>query len=85
MLKFPASSKGEIKVRKNIVISSTGRVSGKITYNSIEIKPGGKFTGEIIEAREPDSQGQSSSANEQRGEHRSGDYGLFPEQKNEAA
>ena len=40
---------GELKVANNITITSTGRVNGKITYGSIEIRPGGKFTGEIIE------------------------------------
>jgi len=82
---------GEIKVRKNIIISSTGRVSGKITYNTIEIKPGGKFTGEIIEAKadsaSPSSPSQpaNSTGSEQRLEQRPGDFNLFPEQKNEAA
>lgn len=41
---------GDINVKENIIINSTGRVNGKITYGSIEIKPGGKFTGEIVEA-----------------------------------
>jgi cytoskeletal protein CcmA (bactofilin family) len=40
---------GELQVTNNITITSTGRVNGKITYGSIEIRPGGKFTGEIIE------------------------------------
>lgn len=48
---------GELKVSNNITITSTGRVNGKITYGSIEIRPGGKFTGEIIE----DSSQQSAA------------------------
>ena len=75
---------GEIRVRKNIVISSTGRVSGKITYSSIEIKPGGKFTGEIIEAK-TDYDTSSNSENEGRTEETKPNEGfnLFPEQKTE--
>ncbi|PIR31977.1 MAG: hypothetical protein COV36_05920 [Alphaproteobacteria bacterium CG11_big_fil_rev_8_21_14_0_20_44_7] len=41
---------GELFVSDTITINSTGKVSGKITYGSIEIKPGGKFTGQIVEA-----------------------------------
>jgi len=75
---------GELRVRKNIIISSTGRVSGKITYSSIEIKPGGKFTGEIIEAKLDSDNSSSSATNEQRsGETRSEDFSLFSEQKAE--
>ncbi len=39
---------GELVVDGHITIMETGQVNGKITYKSIEIKPGGKFTGEII-------------------------------------
>lgn len=39
---------GELVVDGHITIMQTGRVDGKITYKSIEIKPGGKFTGEIV-------------------------------------
>jgi cytoskeletal protein CcmA (bactofilin family) len=39
---------GELVVDGHITIMETGKVDGKITYRSIEIKPGGKFTGEII-------------------------------------
>lgn len=39
---------GELIVNGHITIMESGRVDGKITYKSIEIKPGGKFTGEII-------------------------------------
>jgi cytoskeletal protein CcmA (bactofilin family) len=56
---------GELKVSNNITITSTGRVNGKITYGSIEIRPGGKFTGEIVEdasASQPNKQLSSEAA-----------------------
>lgn len=69
---------GELRVRKSIVINSTGRVSGKITYGSIEIKPGGKFTGEIVEDKALSETVQSPA--------RSGDeLGLFGESKTDKA
>jgi cytoskeletal protein CcmA (bactofilin family) len=39
---------GELVVNGHITIMPTGRVDGKISYKSIEIKPGGKFTGSIV-------------------------------------
>jgi cytoskeletal protein CcmA (bactofilin family) len=39
---------GDLVVDGHIVIMQTGRVDGKITYKSIEIKPGGRFTGSIV-------------------------------------
>jgi cytoskeletal protein CcmA (bactofilin family) len=39
---------GDLVVSGHITIMQTGRVDGKITYNSIEIKTGGKFTGSIV-------------------------------------
>lgn len=39
---------GELVVDGHITIMESGRVDGTITYKSIEIKPGGKFTGQII-------------------------------------
>ncbi len=49
---------GELVVDGHITIMETGQIDGKITYKSIEIKPGGKFTGQIIlqanEAPEPE-------------------------------
>lgn len=75
---------GELRVRKNIVISSTGRVSGKITYSSIEIKPGGKFTGEIIESKTDSDNVTSGSNNEQKaGEGKGEDFNLFPAEQKE--
>ncbi len=39
---------GDLVVDGHITIMETGQIDGKITYRSIEIKPGGKFTGQII-------------------------------------
>lgn len=39
---------GELIVDGHITIMENGQVDGKITYKSIEIKPGGRFTGEIV-------------------------------------
>jgi len=52
---------GELVVDGHITIMESGRVDGKITYKSIEIKPGGKFTGEIILQDSADSDDSSSS------------------------
>ena len=52
---------GDICVEDNIIINSTGRVSGKITYGSIEIRPGGKFTGQIVEAEEREASKKAKS------------------------
>jgi cytoskeletal protein CcmA (bactofilin family) len=41
---------GDLIVENSIVINATGKMSGKVTYGSIEIKPGGKFTGQIVDA-----------------------------------
>lgn len=38
---------GELIVRNRLVIYSTGKVRGKITYGEIEIERGGELTGEI--------------------------------------
>lgn len=38
---------GELVVKNRLVIYSTGRVRGKITYGEIEIERGGELTGEI--------------------------------------
>jgi cytoskeletal protein CcmA (bactofilin family) len=49
---------GELIVDGHITIMETGKVDGMITYESIEIKPGGKFTGQIIlkeQSAEPDT------------------------------
>lgn len=53
---------GELIVAEHITILSTGRIEGKVTYSSIEIKPGGKFTGEIIlRDSEPEPDGMTSN------------------------
>jgi|GEM_PF-1264842 len=41
--------KGDITVKGLMVINSTGVVKGRINVGSIEIKPGGKLIGEIVE------------------------------------
>lgn len=38
---------GDLEVRGRLIIYSTGRVRGKITYGEIEIERGGELTGEI--------------------------------------
>ena len=38
---------GELVVRNRLIIYSTGKVRGKITYGEIEIERGGELTGEI--------------------------------------
>lgn len=38
---------GELEVKNRLVIYSTGKVRGKITYGEIEIERGGELTGEI--------------------------------------
>lgn len=53
---------GELIVADHITILSTGRIDGKVTYSSIEIKPGGKFTGEIIlRDAEPEPENMTSN------------------------
>jgi cytoskeletal protein CcmA (bactofilin family) len=39
--------KGELTVRKRLMICSTGKVSGKIAYGKLVIEEGGELTGEI--------------------------------------
>ena len=39
---------GEIKVKDHLTIYTKGRISGKISYGSINIDDGGKIEGEII-------------------------------------
>ncbi len=56
---------GSLRVRKSILINASGRVNGKITYGSIEIKPGGKFTGEIIEDTDPQESSDTASSEPQ--------------------
>lgn len=38
---------GELTVRKQLVIRSTGRISGKIRYGKVAIEEGGELSGDI--------------------------------------
>lgn len=53
---------GDLIVENSIVINSTGKMSGKVTYGSIEIKPGGKFTGQIVDASDLAASGGQTKA-----------------------
>lgn len=55
---------GELVVKNRLVIYSTGRVRGKITYGEIEIERGGELTGEI---KTPASIASSPSTPSRRG------------------
>lgn len=52
---------GDLVVRNRLVIYSTGRVRGKITYGEIEIERGGEMTGEIKRAGSPDVKASKDS------------------------
>lgn len=39
---------GDLNVKNRLVIRSTGRVNGKITYGEIEVERGGQLSGEIL-------------------------------------
>lgn len=49
---------GELVVKSRLIIHTTGRVRGKITYSEIEIQRGGELTGEI---KTPSSASQQAS------------------------
>jgi cytoskeletal protein CcmA (bactofilin family) len=53
---------GDLIVENSIVINATGKMSGKVTYGSIEIKPGGKFTGQIVDASDLAASGGETKA-----------------------
>ena len=76
---------GELKVRKTIIINSTGKVSGKITYGSIEIKPGGKFTGEIIEDKTLSENNAEATSADATGNKQEFDLSEITDQKAEKA
>ena len=38
---------GELTATDKLIIRTSGRVSGKIRYNAIEIEPGGEISGDI--------------------------------------
>lgn len=44
---------GDLIVRNRLIIYSTGKVRGKITYGEIEIERGGELTGEIRSSSSP--------------------------------
>lgn len=46
---------GDLIVRNRLIIYSTGKVRGKITYGEIEIERGGELTGEIKSGSAPSS------------------------------
>lgn len=52
---------GDLTVRGRLLINSTGKVTGKITYGDIEVKRGGKILGEIHSV---DDKVDSSAASE---------------------
>lgn len=51
---------GELNVKSRLVIYSSGKVSGKITYGEIEIERGGELTGEIKTNQQASSASSSS-------------------------
>lgn len=69
---------GDLIVENSIVINSTGKMSGKVTYGSIEIKPGGKFTGQIVDAAdaEPDARAKKTAKKKAEGAE---EFKLSPE------
>ena len=56
---------GELVVDGHITILETGHVDGTITYKSIEIKPGGKFTGQIVLKQEDEPEGTAEMTDNQ--------------------
>lgn len=57
---------GELVVRNRLIIYSTGKVRGKITYGEIEIERGGEMTGEIKTTTSAKAGEKSSSASEKK-------------------
>lgn len=57
---------GDLVVRNRLIIYSTGKVRGKITYGEIEIERGGELTGEIktvkSAAESPAKEGKNKAA-----------------------
>lgn len=52
---------GDLVVRNRLVIYSTGKVRGKITYGEIEIERGGEMTGEIRSFTDAKNDGKTKS------------------------
>lgn len=52
---------GDLIVRGRLIIYSTGRVSGNVTYGEIEIERGGQLSGSIRTVKEAGTKGASGS------------------------
>lgn len=53
---------GELTVRKQLVIRSTGRISGKIRYGKVSIEEGGELSGDIASLARSDSQNNAPAS-----------------------
>lgn len=56
------SFEGDLIVRGRLIIYSTGRVRGNVTYGEIEIERGGQISGNIRNVADADSKAPSSSS-----------------------
>jgi cytoskeletal protein CcmA (bactofilin family) len=54
---------GELTARQQLIIHSTGRVSGKIRYGKIVVHEGGELSGDIKSASAPEVKAEEASAN----------------------
>jgi|WetSurMetagenome_2_1015567.scaffolds.fasta_scaffold649574_1 cytoskeletal protein CcmA (bactofilin family) len=54
---------GELTARQQLVIHSTGRVSGKIRYGKIVVHEGGELSGDVKSANAAEAKGEEASAN----------------------
>lgn len=57
------SFSGELTARQQLVIHSSGRVSGKIRYGKIVVHEGGELSGDIKSANASEAKGEDVSAN----------------------
>jgi cytoskeletal protein CcmA (bactofilin family) len=53
---------GELTARQQLVIHSTGRVSGKIRYGKIVVHEGGELSGDVKSANAAESKGEDDGA-----------------------
>jgi len=53
---------GELTVRKQLVIRSTGRISGKIRYGKVSIEEGGELSGDIASLSASDKQNNAPAS-----------------------
>jgi cytoskeletal protein CcmA (bactofilin family) len=51
---------GDLVVRGRLIVYSTGRISGNVTYGEIEIERGGQLTGSVRTVKEAGAKGSSS-------------------------